>query len=323
MTLTNNPSGGFFTTHQVSDTSAYINTSAPYIGLGTASSTWLTIQSSSLNNNCPIPVTSDSSTIIPTTNWVQNRFSSFLSTVNTFIASQTFPSLVINGAGATANQTVAIGVASTPSRCLDVYTNGGSNPCNFFIRGGTSINGSAYGPAGGTGTMFAFQTGQTAIQNYAGASLSQGFRFSSVTNVATDKILGIIPYNTPATTDSSQNLGTTLWSQTTFAPTTVTPITVSGGGLAVPLNAVNRSYFSCTLTGNLTTMAIASAINNSRFTIYLTVSGTGLILSKALASNIVNNLAGDVVLINGSKWLFEGVTQGGTPTFWLTITNMT
>jgi hypothetical protein len=171
--------------------------------------------------------------------------------------------------------------------------------------------------------MVAFQTGQSAFQNYAGASASQGFRFSSVTNVATDKILGIIPYNTPATTDSSQNLGTTLWSQTTFAPITVTPITVSAGNLVVPLNAVNRSYFSCTLTGNLTTMTISSAINNSRFTIYLTVSGTGLILSKALNAQIVNNLAGDQVLVNGSKWLFEGVTQGGTPTFWLTITNMT
>jgi hypothetical protein len=235
---------------------------------------------------------------------------------------QQLPSVTLVGAGGTANQQAVVGLASTPSRCVDIFTNAGSNLCNFFIRGGTTINGSAYGAANGTGTMFAFQTGQSAIQNYAGASATQGFRFSSVTNVATDKILGLIPYNTPATTDSSQNLGTTLWSQTTFAPTSITPIVVSAGNLVVPLGAAPVNNFSCALTGNLTTMSVASAINNSRFTIYLTVGAGGLTLSKALSAQIVNNLGGDVALVNGSKWLFQGVTQSG-PLTWLTITNMT
>lgn len=330
-TQRNNNSGGFFTTHQVSNTSAYINTSAPQMELGTSSSTWLNIQSSSLNNNCPIPATSDSSTIIPTTNWVQNRFGTFLSNTNAFTALQNFTTISTTGMSMTGgtftiagpgNQQTRISQQTTPSACLDIYTNAGATQQNFFIRGGTTINGSAYGPANGTGTMVAFQLGQTAFQNYAGSSASQGFRFSSVTNVSTDKILGIIPYNTPATTDSGQNLGTTLWSQTTFAPTTITPITVSAGNLVVPLGAAPVNNFSCALTGNLTTMTVASAINNSRFTIYLTVGAGGLTLSKALSAQIVNNLGGDVALVNGSKWLFQGVTQSG-PLTWLTITNMT
>lgn len=254
------------------------------------------------------PPSSDSSTAVPTTNWVQGRITALLAASNFWTLQQTFSgsanipagaNLAFTGAGGTSAR---ISPATTPQNNLQINLRPGTtaeplylnNPGNVFT--GTAIN---------IGTAFGYNTGSSLFQNLTGATAPAGFTFSSMTSTVANKVVGIIPYNQPPVADDGQNLATTAWVKSVF---NANPLLASNN-VWTGTNTFNNTVSATTLRTNANgTIKIFDAGN----VVNTTLQQTGPRLVATLANDgeilfatqgggvlpVANNSAGTSIMWN-------------------------
>lgn len=272
------------------------------------------------------PSSLTSTNILSTTSFVQSRIATFLSSANVYSGGVGTPQSMgvlqlFSGTLLSPNVwqfTSAIQASSTPQNNLRLNM-GGNQSLSF--QGLSSLNTAI---SSVNGVSFGNLTGNTQIQNYANTGVTPGFTFSSTTNVATAKILGILPYNQPLVTDDSQNLATTAWvkAHVVANPEVLVTNTISDISYSIPIitssaTAIYPFYSGTGLSYNPSTQVLTTNIyNNSLNTMTATVT-TGVlnlnclgkqtsIFEYTMTSNItslnmtnVYNFISSTVYING------------------------
>lgn len=87
-----------------------------------------------------------------------------------------------------------------------------------------------------------------------------------------------------------------------FQNSSITPLSISGGGVAVDLTSLPFKTFSLVMNSNINSMSFTNGVINGNYTIYLTCDGTPHTLDKVLGINVKNNLSGNMQI--GSNAVF-------------------
>lgn len=257
------------------------------------------------------PASTNDSTAVPTTNWVQSRITALLAAANSWSGSQTFlaganiPSganLSFPGAGGTQAR---ISPATTPQNNLQINLRPGTTPEPLYLNNPGSV---FTGTAINIGTAFGYDTGASLFQNLTGTTTPVGFTFSSMTSTVANKVLGIIPYNQPVVGDSTQNLATTSWVQSVFAANPLLSSNNTWSGTNTFNNTISSNVVKTT-PGGIIQIIDSGGVSLSQF------QQIGIDLSMATSSGgefkflsqgggvlpTANNLAGTSLLWNVSS----------------------
>lgn len=183
------------------------------------------------------PSSLDSTQNLATTAFVQSRIATFLASANVYASGTTTPQSM-------SVLQIYAGVVTFPNVWTFTtnfqWSSSPQNSCRINMGGNQSLsfqglNSLVANASAVNGVSFGNLTGNTQIQNYANTGVTPGFTFSSVTNVATAKVLGILAYNQPGVNNDSQILATTSWVQAhELAGTSVTN-SVSNINYSLPL----------------------------------------------------------------------------------------